>query len=97
MLTIGRRSTLSHDFYEVMVGNRDMNLHGWRQLARWSIDHSCLTPVERERVLVEWERRWKEEFIPEVLRGPPTTRPVRLDRLEKMEENRQTREAELES
>lgn len=90
-------STLSHDFYEVMVGNRDMNLHGWRQLARWSIDHSCLTPVERERVLVEWERRWKEEFIPEVLRGPPTTRPVRLDRLEKMEENRQTREAELES
>ncbi|KAI1102065.1 Metallo-dependent hydrolase [Jackrogersella minutella] len=87
-------STLSHDFYEVMVGNRNMNLHGWRQLASWSIDHSCLSQVERERLLVEWERRWKEEFIPAVLGNQPAHRPVRLDRLEKIEENRQKREAQ---
>ncbi|KAI1079879.1 Metallo-dependent hydrolase [Whalleya microplaca] len=58
------RSTLSHDFYEVMVGNKKMNLHGWRQLAKWSIDHSCMNEVERARVLCEWDRRWREEYIP---------------------------------
>lgn len=86
-------STLSHDFYEVMVGNWNMNLFGWRQLARWSIDHSCLSTVERERILVEWERRWKSEFIPELL-GKHVQRPVRLDRLDRIEENRQIRVAE---
>ncbi|XDG06167.1 hypothetical protein ABKA04_005782 [Annulohypoxylon sp. FPYF3050] len=86
-------STLSHDFYEVMIGNWNMNLFGWRQLARWSIDHSCLSTVERERILVEWERRWKSEFIPELL-GKHVQRPVRLDRLDKIEENRQIRVAE---
>ncbi|KAI2464786.1 Metallo-dependent hydrolase [Annulohypoxylon bovei var. microspora] len=88
-------STLSHDFYEVMVGNRNMNLYGWRQLAKWSIDHSCLSLVERERIMVEWERRWNEEFIPELLgKQQPTQRPTRLDRLGRIEENRQKRVAE---
>ncbi|KAI0382192.1 Metallo-dependent hydrolase [Hypomontagnella monticulosa] len=86
------RSTLSHDFYEVMVGNQNMNLYGWRQLARWSIDHSCMSQVERERVLVEWERRWKEEFIP-YLNGQPVSTPTRLKRLEKIGERQQQREA----
>ncbi|OTA59613.1 Metallo-dependent hydrolase [Hypoxylon sp. EC38] len=76
-------STLSHDFYEVLVGNRNMNLYGWRQLARWSIDHSCLSQIERERILVEWERRWQTEFIPGMLENHesafPPARLVRLD------------------
>ncbi|KAI0878637.1 hypothetical protein GGS24DRAFT_442483 [Hypoxylon argillaceum] len=55
-------STLSHDFYEVIAGNRKINLYGWKQLARWSIEHSCLSTEERGRMLVEWERRW-QEFI----------------------------------
>ncbi|KAI2628731.1 Metallo-dependent hydrolase [Hypoxylon sp. NC1633] len=88
------RSTLSHDFYEVMVGNRNMNLHGWRQLAIWSIDHACMNEVERERVLVEWERRWNDEFIPGLLGKPPAHRPARLIRLDKINENRQKRMAE---
>ncbi|KAI0888359.1 Metallo-dependent hydrolase [Annulohypoxylon maeteangense] len=87
-------STLSHDFYEFMVGNRNMNLYGWRQLARWSIDHSCMSVVERERILVEWERRWREEFIPELLGKQSAQRPTRFDRLSKIEENRQIRVAE---
>ncbi|KAI8959346.1 Metallo-dependent hydrolase [Daldinia sp. FL1419] len=89
------RSTLSHDFYEVMVSNHDMSLFGWRQLARWSIDHSCLNQVERERILVEWERRWKDEFIPQVVGGKPTRRPARLERLDRIEEGRKRREAKL--
>ncbi|KAI2610084.1 Metallo-dependent hydrolase [Hypoxylon fragiforme] len=89
-------STLSHDFYEVMVGNRNMNLYGWRQLARWSLDHSCMSQVERERVLVEWERRWKEEFIPQILEENPDYRPARLDKLEYAKRIQNTREAEAE-
>ncbi|KAI1801303.1 Metallo-dependent hydrolase [Daldinia bambusicola] len=80
------RSTLSHDFYEVMIGNSDMDLFGWRQLARWSIDHSCMSQVERERVLVEWERRWKDEFIPRILGKESTSSSLaRLDRLNQIE------------
>lgn len=93
MLTSNFRSTLSHDFYEVMVGNQNMNLYGWHQLALWSIDHACLSRVERERMLVEWERRWTEEFIPEVLGGQPSLRLARLDLLAKAEENRRVRVA----
>lgn len=89
VLILSIRSTLSHDFYEVMVGNQNMNLYGWHQLALWSIDHACLSQVERERILVEWERRWKEEFIPEVLGGRSSQRLARLDLLAKAEENRQ--------
>ncbi|KAI0112541.1 hypothetical protein GGR51DRAFT_507423 [Nemania sp. FL0031] len=53
-------STLSHDFYEVMAGHRKINLYGWKQLARWSIEHSCLSPEERGRMLREWELRWQD-------------------------------------
>ncbi|KAI1757947.1 hypothetical protein F4782DRAFT_536649 [Xylaria castorea] len=55
-------STLSHDFYEVMAGHRNINLYGWKQLARWSIEHSCLSAEERRRALTEWEKRW-QDFI----------------------------------
>ncbi|KAI1480505.1 hypothetical protein K445DRAFT_320163 [Daldinia sp. EC12] len=89
------RSTLSHDFYETMIGNRDIDLFGWRQLARWSIDHACMDQVERERVLVEWERRWKEEFIPEIRGKESTNRLTRLDRLSQIDEGRKRREANL--
>ncbi|KAI1121406.1 hypothetical protein F5Y10DRAFT_256420 [Nemania abortiva] len=53
-------STLSHDFYEVMAGNCKINLFGWKQVARWSIEHSCLSPQERGRMLTEWEMRWQD-------------------------------------
>ncbi|KAI3324338.1 Metallo-dependent hydrolase [Xylariaceae sp. AK1471] len=56
------KSTLSHDFYEVMAGNQNINLYGWKQLAIWSIQHSCLNKDESRRMLVEWEKRW-EDFI----------------------------------
>ncbi|KAI0861261.1 hypothetical protein F4860DRAFT_476441 [Xylaria cubensis] len=56
------QSTLSHDFYEVMAGHRNINLYGWKQLARWSIEHSCLNAEERRRALTEWEKRW-QDFI----------------------------------
>lgn len=56
------RSTLSHDFYQVMIGRADMTLHGWRQLVEWSLQHSCMSTEERQGVLGKWELMW-EEFL----------------------------------
>ena len=52
------RSSLSHDFYQVMIGSESMTLLGWKQLAKWSLEHSCMNPDEMESVTAEWERRW---------------------------------------
>ncbi|KAL6803305.1 Metallo-dependent hydrolase [Trichoderma sp. SZMC 28013] len=52
------RSSLSHDFYQVMVGKADMGLFGWKQLAMWSIDHACLNEKERENMKYEWNQQW---------------------------------------
>ena len=50
---------MSHEFYQVMVGDTRMSLHGWKQLAEWSIEHARLTPSEKKeglRILrAEWE------------------------------------------
>ncbi|OHE98046.1 adenosine/AMP deaminase [Colletotrichum orchidophilum] len=54
------RSTLSHDFYQAMVGKTDMTLHGWRQLIEWSLEHSCMSKEELAAVRMEWEKRWKK-------------------------------------
>ncbi|KAI1742962.1 hypothetical protein F4680DRAFT_457033 [Xylaria scruposa] len=62
------KSTLSHDFYEVMAGHRNINLYGWKQLARWSIEHSCLDSEERRRALAEWEKRW-QDFIDALIKA----------------------------
>ncbi|KAL9085340.1 MAG: hypothetical protein Q9165_007631 [Trypethelium subeluteriae] len=53
-------STLSYEFYQIMVGSTLMNLHGWRQLAQWSIVHSCLNENEKEEGLRYWSERWEE-------------------------------------
>ena len=37
-----------------------MTLHGWKQLALWSIEHSCMDTQERKEVLVNWLRLWDE-------------------------------------
>ena len=52
------RSTLSHDFYQVLIGKADMGLYGWKQLVLWSIEHSCLGTQERSEMLREWQVLW---------------------------------------
>ncbi|RBR23281.1 uncharacterized protein FIESC28_03864 [Fusarium coffeatum] len=56
------RSSLSHDFYQVMVGKADMGLFGWKQLALWSLEHACLSDSERPAVVRDWEQKW-EQFV----------------------------------
>lgn len=41
-----------------MVGSPSMNIHGWRQLAEWSITYSCLS----ERDQIEANRIFKKEW-----------------------------------
>lgn len=60
--TYSGRSSLSHDFYQVMVGKADMGLAGWKQLVLWSIEHACMDDAERVAVLQQWEKQW-EEFL----------------------------------
>ncbi|KAK6431572.1 hypothetical protein LTR95_012267 [Oleoguttula sp. CCFEE 5521] len=53
------RSSISHEFYQVMVGDPRMTLHGWKQLAEWSLEHACLNENEVARGLqilrADWE------------------------------------------
>lgn len=42
-----------------MVGDTRMSLHGWKQLAEWSIEHACLTDKEREEGLIILRREWE--------------------------------------
>ncbi|KAH8666603.1 hypothetical protein BX600DRAFT_435999 [Xylariales sp. PMI_506] len=56
------RSTLSHDFYQVMVGSMSMNLHGWRQLIEWSIEHASMSQAERQLLWDMWQGKW-DAFI----------------------------------
>lgn len=64
MLTVSRGAsvsghTLSHEFYQVMVGSSGMSLHGWHQMAIWSIEHSCMSPAERGRAMTLFEQDWE--------------------------------------
>ncbi|KAF4450695.1 hypothetical protein F53441_6236 [Fusarium austroafricanum] len=61
------RSTLSHDFYQVMVGKADMSLFGWKQLALWSLEHACLSSTEYYAVYRDWEEQWGE-FVQWIIR-----------------------------
>ncbi|KAG4426393.1 hypothetical protein IFR04_000576 [Cadophora malorum] len=54
------KSSLSHDFYQVMIGAESMSLQGWKQLAKWSLDHSCMDPEQMKAVTAEWTRKWDE-------------------------------------
>ncbi|KAF4976909.1 hypothetical protein FZEAL_6485 [Fusarium zealandicum] len=52
------RSSLSHDFYQVMAGKADMGLFGWKQLVLWSLEHACLDDSEYANMYAHWEQDW---------------------------------------
>ncbi|KAF5013921.1 hypothetical protein FDECE_96 [Fusarium decemcellulare] len=54
------QSSLSHDFYQVMVGKADMGLFGWKQLALWSLEHACLEGSEFNRIYSDWQSEWRQ-------------------------------------
>jgi adenosine deaminase CECR1 len=42
-----------------MVGSTTMNLHGWRQLAEWSLQYSCLGPDDLRMAQTIFKRKWE--------------------------------------
>lgn len=66
-LTNRSSSTLSHDFYQVMIGKSDMTLYGWKQLIEWSLQHAVLGKDEYAAIYTEWAKRW-EQFLDEVIK-----------------------------
>ena len=42
-----------------MVGSTAMTLHGWRQLAEWSIEFSCLLEPEKAQAMAIFRRNWE--------------------------------------
>ncbi|KAM4572383.1 adenosine deaminase 2-A [Odontesthes bonariensis] len=59
-------SGLSYDFYEAFVGFGGIKSHisSLKQLAINSIRYSSLSPMQREKALVLWQRRWNK-FVSE--------------------------------
>jgi adenosine deaminase CECR1 len=51
---------MSHEFYQIMVGAPSISLYSWKQLAKWSIDYSCLSKedqVKGHKILKgDWEK-----------------------------------------
>lgn len=35
-----------------------MNMHGWKQLAQWSIEHACLDVHQRAEAMGIFDRAW---------------------------------------
>ena len=42
-----------------MVGDTRMSVHGWKQLAQWSIEHSCLSDDEKKRAATIFDKDWQ--------------------------------------
>lgn len=50
---------MSHEFYQIMVGAPTISLYSWKQLARWSLDYSCLSHAEIRDGHVILANDWK--------------------------------------
>ncbi|KIW03837.1 uncharacterized protein PV09_05136 [Verruconis gallopava] len=51
-------NSVSHEFYQIMVGSPTMSIHGWRQLVEWSIQFSCLQKDEKDAAEQIFKREW---------------------------------------
>ncbi|KAF2705923.1 Metallo-dependent hydrolase [Pleomassaria siparia CBS 279.74] len=51
-------NSMSHEFYQIIVGSPSMSIHSWKQLALWSLEYSCLTPPEIARGTDIFLRDW---------------------------------------
>ncbi|CZT17177.1 uncharacterized protein RCC_03009 [Ramularia collo-cygni] len=52
-------SSLSHEFYQVLVGDLRMGIHGWKQLAIWSLEHARLDEAQLKQAMSIFQRDWE--------------------------------------
>ena len=50
---------MSHEFYQIMVGAPTISLYSWKQLARWSLEYSCLSPAKQAKGREYLDQSWK--------------------------------------
>lgn len=50
---------MSHEFYQIMVGAPTISLYSWKQLARWSIEYSCLNDSQKQHGQKLLDKSWK--------------------------------------
>ncbi|KAI4950604.1 hypothetical protein J4E91_004489 [Alternaria rosae] len=53
-------NSMSHEFYQIMVGDPTMSLYSWKQLAKWSLDYSCLSVTEKREGHEILNKSWRE-------------------------------------
>ncbi|KAF2260166.1 Metallo-dependent hydrolase [Lojkania enalia] len=53
-------NSMSHEFYQIMVGSPSITIHSWKQLAIWSLEYSCLSKPEKRKGLMLLKRSWKQ-------------------------------------
>lgn len=58
---------MPHEFYQIMVGAPTITLYSWKQLARWSIEYSCLSLEEKAEGLDLLAKSW-DEFCDTVIK-----------------------------
>ncbi|KAF2873605.1 hypothetical protein BDV95DRAFT_348410 [Massariosphaeria phaeospora] len=59
-------NSMSHEFYQIMVGSPTISLHSWKQLGLWSLEYSCLSPKEKEEATTIYLKQW-EKFCEKVV------------------------------
>ncbi|KAL5114127.1 hypothetical protein ACEQ8H_007971 [Pleosporales sp. CAS-2024a] len=52
-------NSMSHEFYQIMVGAPTISLYSWKQLARWSLEYSCLSVAEIQQGQTILASDWK--------------------------------------
>ncbi|KAL6709209.1 hypothetical protein ACN47E_002025 [Coniothyrium glycines] len=53
-------NSMSHEFYQILVGAPTMTLYSWKQLVRWSIEYSCLNEKQQIQGHQILESDWKQ-------------------------------------
>jgi hypothetical protein len=80
---VDNRSTLSHDFYQILVGKKindpETSLSYCRKLIEWSIEHACMDTSQKKEVREEFQKRWREflawiNSVPELKARAPSPR-----------------------
>jgi len=64
-------STLSHDFYQLLISSEYMSIMSWKVIAGWSIQHSLMPPDEKRGVWRRFEADWNA-FCNWILTAHPT-------------------------
>ncbi|KAF2466065.1 Metallo-dependent hydrolase [Lindgomyces ingoldianus] len=53
-------NSMSHEFYQIMVGAPAISIHSWKQLARWSLEYSCLSEEQKKEAYKIFEKDWEK-------------------------------------